>query len=91
MRTIVILLLLALAVVALGAAGCGDEVNVQKSYEGDAAPPSQNDGGEQTVYQRSVHVESEGFDEKDADDEDEVKIQRSSETTTETKEMQVTP
>jgi outer membrane lipoprotein SlyB len=87
----ILLLLLAAAVMAFGTAGCEDEVKVQRSYEGEAPPPSQTSDEGEVVRQRSVQIESEGFDEDDAGDDDEVKIHRSSETSTETREMQVTP
>jgi len=86
---LILLLLLAMAVLAFGTAGCEDDVKVQRSYEGSAPPPGQKADEGETVYQRSVTIESDDFD--DDDDDNEVKIQRSSETTTETREEVITP
>lgn len=92
MRLVTILLWMSVvAILAFGTAGCEeDEVKVHKSYEGAAPPPEQPADEGETVYRRSVTMEDEGFDDVD-DEEDEVKIQRSGETTTETQEMLIEP
>jgi hypothetical protein len=81
---------LALVGAAMVAAGCEDEVKVHRSYEGEATPAeTEKDSDGRTVYQKSVSVESEGFD-KESDD-NEVKVHRSSEKTTQSQETVVTP
>lgn len=79
-----LLLLVAVTVMIFGAIGCEDDVKVQRSYEGSAPPPGEKTDEGETVYQRSVRIDSD-------DDDDDVKIQRSSETSTQTQHEVVAP